>query len=85
MNLSFLTIYRSAKNHPLLPLSPQDCPSPPLMFAGWLSKRLVRRLPTHPFYLIPTATPPKSDQICSLFSNMAQFPGSRNIKTKFTI
>lgn len=77
MILSFLTMYRSAKKSTFITFIASRFPHPTLVVCSWLSESLSvqTQFPTRHLHLTPPATPPKSDQICSLFSNMAQFPG----------
>lgn len=77
MILSFLTMYRSAKKSSFIAFTASRFPHPTLVVCSWLSERRVCRLgaPLTTFTWSRQQRPQKSDQICSLFSNMAQFPG----------
>lgn len=73
MILSFLTMYRSAKKSTIIT---SRFPTPPLLFAdGWVRNESSDSVSYSPHSPDPASNAPKSDQICSLFSNMAQFPG----------
>ena len=75
MILSFLTMYRSAKKSTFITLVALEIPSHPTLCLFAVG-RVRGRSSTRHVHLTPASNVPrKSDQICSLFSNMAQFPG----------
>lgn len=86
MILSFLTMYRSAKKSTFITLVALEIPPHPTLCLFAVG-RVRGRSSTRHIHLTPASNvPQKSDQICSLFSNMAQFPGRVKIlKQQFTI
>lgn len=86
MILSFLTMYISAKKSTFVTFVVSRFPTPPLLFAvGFVRDECADSVPTHHVHLTPPATPPQSDQVCSLFSNMAQFPGRVKILKQYLL
>lgn len=78
MILSFLTMYRSAKKSTFIA---SRFPRPTLCW----SEKSENSILSSPRSTDPASNAPQSDQICSLFSNMAQFPGRVKILKQYLL